>query len=411
MGSVKASPSPSARRRSAARLALTAAALAVAACDKVPSQAVTRCEQTLVTPGAVKTDILFVVDDSGSMADAQTQLQLNFQAFVDRLASSTVKNDFQIGVTTTSVHRYVSGSYPGTFFDGGSCQGLYPAATPYPAGALVSVTAKAGTSGDAFHRVQSTTGTSPPRILLASSPSLVSDFTQDVNVGVCGSGKEQGLDAAKRALEAAVPGGVNDGFLRSGARLAVIIVSDDDDCSDPLHLGTDNEPPGCTSYPVRPYIDFFQAPIAGEPRPVVFGLIISVDPTTLQPAACSPPSGTVEHAATRYREFADAFGAAALVDSICKASFHDTLVAMAGLIDPGQVLPLDGTPADWRLLAVSVTKASGQVVRCAVGDTAGASIDAVYLPPLGSSPARLQFQNACLLQQGDSVDVKVVCAG
>jgi hypothetical protein len=408
---VKDSPSSSARRPSAARLALTAAALAVAACDKVPSQAVTKCEQTLVTPGAVKTDILFVVDDSGSMADAQSQLQLNFQAFVDRLASSTVKNDFQIGVTTTSVHRYVSGSYPNTFLDGGSCQGLYPASTPYPAGALVSVTAKAGTTGDATHRVQSTTGTSPPRILLASSPTLVSDFTQDVNVGICGSGKEQGLDAAKRALEAAAPGGANDGFLRSGARLAVIIVSDDDDCSDPLHQGTDNEPTPCTSYPVQSYVDFFQAPIAGESRPVVFGLIISVDPNTHEPAMCSGPSGSVEHPATRYRDFAKPFGAAALVDSICNSSFHDTLVGIAGLIDPGQVLPLDGTPADWRLLAVSLTKASGQVVRCTVSDTAGASVDAVYLPPAGSSPARLQFQNACLLQQGDAVDVKVVCAG
>lgn len=368
----------------------------------------TSCQQTLVVPGAAKTDILFVVDDSGSMAGAQANLQANFQAFVDRLAASPVKNDFQIGVTTTSVDTQVGTSYPDTFVNGANSAPCtnppYPSSAVYPKGDLVSVTAD--TSGN---RIQSTT--EPPRILSASSPTLVADFTANVNVGVCGSGKEQGLEAARLALQAAQPGGANEGFLRPGARLAVVIVSDDDDCSDPMHQGTSREPTACTSYDVQNYVDFLTSAIAGEVRPLVIGAIIAVDPATLQPSACTEPSGNdAEHGAVRYRAFADAFGADALVDSVCNASFHDTLVRIAGLIDPGQVMPLRGVPADWRFLVVSVVKADGSRVPCVVGDGTNPAEDVTYLAPTGSEPARLQFGGACTLQLGDDVDVKVLCA-
>ena len=389
-------------------LALAACLASCAACDSVPPAAVTSCQETLVVPGAAKTDILFVVDDSGSMAGAQANLQANFQAFVDRLVASPVRNDFQIGVTTTSVDTYVRGAYPDTFVNGANSAPCtnppYAASATYPQGALVSVTAD--TSGN---RIQSTS--QPPRILAASSPTLVADFTANVNVGICGSGKEQGLEATRRALQAAQPGGANDGFLRPGARLAVVIVSDDDDCSDPLHQGTNREPTACTSYDIQNYIDFLRAPIAGEVRPLIIGAVVAVDPVTLQPTACIEPSGNAaENGAVRYRAFADAFGAGAVVDSVCNTSFHDTLVRIAGLIDPGQVMPLKGVPADWRFLVVSVVKADGSRVPCVLGDGSDPE-DVTYLAPTESEPARLQFGGACTLQLGDSVDVKVLCAG
>ena len=395
-----------------ARLALASCLAAVTGCDSVSSDAVTRCNQQLVLPGAVKTDILFVVDDSGSMDGAQANLQANFQAFVDRLAASPVKNDFQIGVTTTSVDTYYQGTFPDTFWNPytptDTCTAPpYPTSATYPKGALVSVTPTG--NGDQLHRVQSVT--QPPRILPAGSPTLVADFVANVDVGVCGSGKEAGLEAARLAIQAAVPGGANDRFLRPGARLAVVIVSDDDDCSDPLHQGTSREPTACTSYPVQSYVDYFTGPLGGETRPVIVGAIVAVDPVTLQPSACLEPSGNAaEHGAVRYRAFADAFGANALVDSVCNPSFHDTLVKLAGLIDPGQVMPLQGVPSDWRLLVVSVVKADGTRVSCTVGDGTGGTADVVYLPPAGSDPARLQFGGACTLQLGDSVDVRTACA-
>jgi len=38
-----------------------------------------------------RTDILFVVDDSGSMEDEQQNLAANFDAFIERLAASPAR--------------------------------------------------------------------------------------------------------------------------------------------------------------------------------------------------------------------------------------------------------------------------------------------------------------------------------
>ena len=400
-------------------------ALAVlsAACDKVPSTALTDCNQTQVLPGGVKTDILFVVDDSGSMDAIQANLATNFSDFVTAILSSPVTNDFQIGVTTTSVHRYVTGGtdhYPDTFAATSACAAPpYTAVTAYPKGALVSVTPVG--AGGPTQRVQSVTGTSPPRIMTPASGTLDNDFTANANVGVCGSGKEQGLEAARLAIQQAAPGLANDGFLRPGARLAVVIVSDSDDCSDPDKTGTSTDPPGCTSYAVQNYVDFFKAPIAGENRSVVIGAIISVDQTTLEPLACTMDVGgtTAEHAADRYKAFANAFGARALVDSVCNGSFSETLKKFAGLI-ASDTVPISGAPADWRLLAVGIAKAGGTSMGCeVVPSDAPTPTDpthyTVYTPPQQGQSASLTFPktsgNLCQLEVGDQVQIHVVCAG
>ena len=101
------------------------------------------------------------------------------------------------------------------------------------------------------------------------------------------------------------------------------------------------------------------------------------------------------------------------VGSICDVSFRDTLLRFAAQITPSS-MPLQGTPADWRMLAVKRTPATGPAVACAValeGTPAAAAADAVYTPPGFGRPATLTFQNGCLLQLGDRVEISVVCAG
>src|SRR5438132_364341 len=70
-------------------------------------------------------------------------------------------------------------------------------------------------------------------------PAFLDKVKRLIGQGVVGSGQEMGLEAARRALteplvstptDARPPG--NRGFLRPGSRLLVIIVSDEDDCSD-----------------------------------------------------------------------------------------------------------------------------------------------------------------------------------
>ena len=77
-------------------------------------------------------------------------------------------------------------------------------------------------------------------------------------------------------------------------------------------------------------------------------------------------------------------------------------------------MPLDGTPADWRMLAVGVDRADAATIPCTValdGSPEAVTAGAVYSPPLEGRQATLTFQNACRLQQGDRVQLQVICAG
>ena len=191
------------RLRAGTAILLAAAAILAdgCACD-VPDGAITDCSVSPPVPQAVRTDILFVIDDSGSMGEEQTNLQTNLDTFIQGLKDSPVANDFQVGVTTTSVTGWTGGS-----------------------------------SGEAGRLV----GT--PGVLVGSSATFVSDFqARGAAVGTGGSGKEQGLLAMRRALSAPLieVGGVNEGFLRQGARLAVVFLSDEDDCSDSVSPWADN---------------------------------------------------------------------------------------------------------------------------------------------------------------------------
>jgi hypothetical protein len=130
-------------------------------------------------------DILFVVDNSGSMQDDQEQLADNFTAFfADALASGT--QDFRVGVTTTDVL-----SLDGAL---GSLVGAFPVLTP-------------------------------------STFSLAEQFSANVLVGTFGSGIELGLEAMRMALDPSR----NVGFVRSNAALSVVFVTDEEDNGgDPL---------------------------------------------------------------------------------------------------------------------------------------------------------------------------------
>ena len=128
-------------------------------------------------------DILFVVDDSGSMGNDQTKLANSFSTFIDWLIQHAIS--FHIGVTTTDM--------------------------------------TSGGAGGAF--------VGSPRVLKNDTPNLVAEFTDNVHVGTSGSASEKGLDAAVAALTYPNISGDNAGFLRDDAKLFVIFVSDEEDQS------------------------------------------------------------------------------------------------------------------------------------------------------------------------------------
>jgi len=337
------------------------------------------------------------------MAAEQSRLATAFADFIAQLSASPVQNDFQIGVTTTAVDLPICDAYDG----GGACttwhlQTAYTsppakAGTPYAAGSLVAA---------AGH----------PAILRAGSPTLVADFVANVQVGTTGPSKEQALRAMQQALD-----GRNPGFLRPGARLAVILVGDEDDCSDSATAPGVIYPTfqdACHSAadqarlpPVQTYVDLLRGPLGGEVRSVHLGILAGLDSATGQPV--QPSCNRDGYPGYRFRLLADAFGADAVVADVCQPDFSTTLAAIATALDPGQTVPLAGAPADWRLLQVGLTRADGSQASCRVGapGTPAADAQAIYQAPQGGGPPRITFQGTCLLRPGDSIQIRVVCAG
>jgi hypothetical protein len=251
-----------------------------------------------------------------------------------------------------------------------------------------------------------------------------------VLLGVDGSGKEQPFRAARLALSDRLLD-ANAGFVRPGARLAVIIVTDEDDCSDTADpqrsltndqchaLGRKAATPPLMD-PVEDFAAFLFGPIDGELRDVAVGVIAGFSPSAADPAALVPAlcatagAGEAFDTADRFASLQTNVGGARMkVGSICDASFADTLKGFAEILMPS-TLPLAGAPADWRMLLVTLTRADGAQVHCDVAEegtpaAVDAGTEAVYSPPRFGRPAQLTFQNACTLGLGDRIDVRIVC--
>jgi hypothetical protein len=410
-------------------ITLLCAVLAVlpgCACDTVPASALQDCQAAQVLPDKVQTDILFVVDDSGSMADNQANLAANLGAFINTLAASPVQNEFRIGVTNTSIEGFISSTAPtpARAYTGGPAAGV-----PYPDGAILAVAQSAGGAGisGAFLYDAAAGAWGGNRILDAGRVSLAQDFRANVLVGTRGSGREQPFRAARLALSDRLAD-ANAGFLRPGARLAVFFLTDEDDCSgDPnLAVSSDtqchdlavkNDPALLDS--IDGFTTFLLGPIGGELRDLKVGAIAGFDPVTLEPSCgtcANRGCATALEKADRFAQLRTTLGDTRMqVGSICDASFRNTLLRFAEQLTPAS-MPLQGTPADWRMLAVKRIPASGPPVACGVAlegtpEAAAPGTGAVYTPPGFGRPAQLTFQNACLLQLGDRVEISVVCAG
>lgn len=156
-------------------------------------------------------DILFVIDNSGSMSDKQLAVANGCEAFMSYAMQQAI--DFHIGVTTTGITRSVGGwvDCPGGAF-GGEAGRLFPV------------------------------NGSRPRWVTSAMPDAAAVFAANVQVGTC-HWLEQGLEAAYRALSSplvdsldnpntSAPADGNLGFYRPEARLSIVIIADEDDQSD-----------------------------------------------------------------------------------------------------------------------------------------------------------------------------------
>ena len=159
-------------------------------------------------------DALWVIDNSISMREEQTKVADAAQAFFDALGGA----DAQVAVLTTDV----SADNP-------------------QAGALLG------------------------------SPAVLTDdaeaFADRMAMGTGGSDQESGLEAAWLAITPPLADTVNAGFLRAGARFAVIAVSDENNCSDGGAFGEEATGEDCYTHyedlvPVEEMVAAYQDVVA-----------------------------------------------------------------------------------------------------------------------------------------------------
>ncbi len=135
-------------------------------------------------------DVLFVIDDSNTMAPIQASLAAAWPSVAAPLAGA----EWQVGITTTD-------------FDDPTARG----------------------------RLRPLLGDDRVLDPLDGAPAVA--FSTGIAAGVEGSPIERGLQTAWAAVTPPVATHENDGFVRDDARLAIVIVSDEDDCSDEGALG------------------------------------------------------------------------------------------------------------------------------------------------------------------------------
>ena len=170
-------------------------------------------------------DLLFVIDQSRSMKNEQDALAANFQLLMDQIitAEHGLPN-VHIGVISTNLgvgpYSNLSGLEPcGMTGDGAVLQ-----STPRPRDGEAEPTC----TGPRDRYIIDVEGEDGQRVRNYDG-ALADAFSCVARLGTDGCGFEQQLEAMRRALDGSVS--ENDGFLRQDARLAVVFVSDEDDCS------------------------------------------------------------------------------------------------------------------------------------------------------------------------------------
>jgi hypothetical protein len=466
------------RGRVVALLAIVVAAVTVVSggCQSYNYSPVGIC---VIQPGAKQVrlgdistaDILFVVDDSGSMDPKQQALADNFDVFIaslnaynaERVGRGLAPFDFHIAVTTSSVFRnYAVSSAPSLAASTDRCVGdgatrqcctMQPtscvadaACSDTTAGAACGAAGRACLYNGASATVQCCaytacqavgTGTAIPGCMpggvcgvysesyessfagctagvaqpgqpypngnlvgAASNPrvlhftkdlytptvnssaiaALSAQFKQNIKVGSCGSGEEQHWVAAKLAIEKALanqqPGVTAGEWPHAGAKMVVVVVADEDDCSNrgspdsSIVLIGDPGNDTCTAnqnprgQPGQFPVEDFESYFVGLGRPFGLGVIASADCSsgTCIPAKCSVNGNPYGYApARRLLGVADGMhtrGYDVVEGSVCQP-FGALLTQIADLVKAPSLLKLESLPASDEISVLRIIDVNG----------------------------------------------------
>ena len=248
-----------------------------------------------------KMDLLFVIDNSGSMGEEQANLKTNFPKFVDILNKFKTKSgdpiDYRIAVTTTGVTAHIVTSFGG--FD------------------------QVGDDG----KFRTTSGMS--RAWLERTDTKITTLFQSIaNVGTSGPSYEMPLEGGRLALRDRLKDS-NAGFVRDDALLGVVYMTDEEDCSTALRtIGTSSTPIGtsCASTveATSKYISYFDTLKQGRAR---WATAVIAGPT-----ACTSAFGDAV-AAPRLKAFVAEVGKTAVFSSICDGDLAGALTKALNTFD------------------------------------------------------------------------------
>ena len=362
-------------------------------------------------------DLLFVIDDSSGMVANQTSLKnawLRFENEITALDGSLP--NVHIGVVSTDLGTKGAGDAsagPPIGNGPGSCSGTGKSGNLQTNGtSLITGTFIADTKNTDGTRNKNYTGT------------LDGAFGAIASVGESGCGFEQPIQAAKSAL---ANNSANVGFLRVNAGLAIIVLTDEDDCSmaHSTLLGTDTATLGpltsfrCTRFgvtcdgggtttdemntvgtksqchsneasafltPIGDFATFF-AGLKTDPSNVIFaGIMAPTTPFGVEPRtvgtmtspglAHSCPGAVFGDPAVRLDEMASKY-ARHTTQSICSSDFSEQLLDVAR-----QVRGVMGDPC--------LTQEIAQPADCVVVDKVGTTTTPV--PACGPSAPTNCFQ-------------------
>ncbi len=201
--------------------------------------------------GCKKVDLLFVIDNSGSMADEQINLVASFPALINGMRTELADTmGYNVGVISSD-----------TYIGDISC-------APLQDGNLITRTAGIDSSNNVCGPFAS------GKRYMTEADDLETAFACAAQIGTSGDGNERPMSALSAALSPALtgPGMCNEGFLRDDALLVVVLITDEEDDHEVDGCMQDPQP-GSVGEPAQWFNDVIAAKGGDESKVVVLSLV------------------------------------------------------------------------------------------------------------------------------------------
>lgn len=278
-------------------------------------------------------DILWVIDNSGSMCEEQDNLTRNFENFIEGMTDLNAR--FRLAVVTTDMEDKEAKQPPRPNHKGKFQNS--PARTANNVCEIVPNTSDCPMELPFVIDSDNYLITPGDYAGERRTADLHRDFRCIATVGTEGDGFEKGLMAAKSALSEELLSTHNAGFLRDDAYLVIVFLSDENDCSDnyalPRQNGNECEWRRDELVPVQEYADFFKS-LKDDPDKIIVAAIVAPDnevrfdsPDPVEPSCAIHGQGE-GFSGYRYEELVGMFGDNGVNEDVCKAEFDKALDAI-----------------------------------------------------------------------------------